>query len=229
MSRTPPHSSRARRSTRRVSTMVGMPWASTRNSSSPISASSRPAKRSISGDVERSRSANSASLAMRSTTQTFSRMMGGAERSVIRTSVSGSGVGLSIASRSMIATSFCADAKLTLLAASYLRVTAGGSSFRSAGSPLLLTLVKSSPPYPCMEAPAKWTGMQHRDDRRRSSLAFHRSPKSTPRIVGPGLFPRGRQALYQLNYEAAYVRSIRNRHRGPWPWNPPPRIRERTG
>ena len=65
-----------------------------------------------------SRRANADSLAILSTVQTFSRMMGGAERSVIRTSVSGSVVGLSMTTRSTIATSFCADAKLTLLAAS---------------------------------------------------------------------------------------------------------------
>ena len=39
------------------------------------------------GVEARSRTANAASLAIRSTVQTFSRMMGGAERSVIRTSV----------------------------------------------------------------------------------------------------------------------------------------------
>ncbi len=61
-----------------------------------------------------SRTANSSPLPIRSTFHIFSRMTGGAERSVIRTSVRASAVRLLIASRSMIVTPFWAEAKLTL-------------------------------------------------------------------------------------------------------------------
>ena len=113
MSCTPPHSSRASSSIRRFSTIVRSPCASMRNSSSPISASSRPSSRSISSGVEMSRTERWDPGATRSMVQVFSRMMGGAARRVILMSVSASSVGFSTVISSMIATSFCAEAKLT--------------------------------------------------------------------------------------------------------------------
>ena len=208
--------------------MVGVPWASTRNSSSPISASSRPAKRSMSegcGEVAK-RELVFARDAVDGT-HTFSRMTGGAERSVIRTSVSGSGVGLSIASRST-------NRDIVLCR----REVDPACGRRTAGSqPAVLPVPigrvdavvdvgQVFPPVPLHRSAGKVDRNAASRQSKAEQLGLPPESEERPSNCRPGLYPRGRQALYQLNYEAAYVRSIRNRHRGPWPWNPPPRIRE---
>ena len=119
MSERPPHSSRARRSIWRRSTIGSNPSPSTRNSSSPISASLSPARRSMSRSTRVSETSFSVPGSTRSSDQLFWRITRGVARIVTRMPTSGSSVPLRTLNRLTIATSFCVQAKFTRPSASH--------------------------------------------------------------------------------------------------------------